>query len=127
MAFHSRGRIKSRRPRGKEPSCSASNTEESQTSEKTLRNTDNDYLDGASIITSSMFHASATNAIPSAPGIQMGQGNPERTTGRSRKRRGRGGKVKGPDRGDTTMTTYAKGQNATLATLQQKAFGKSIS
>ena len=123
MAFHSRGRIKSCRPCGKEPSCSASNTEESQTSEKTLRNTGNDYLDGASIITSStmMFHASATNAIPSAPGIQMGQGNPERTTGRSRKRRGRGGKVKGPDRGDTTMTTYAKGQNATL---QQKAFGK---
>ena len=120
MAFHNRGRIKSHRPRGKEPSCSASNTEELQT----LRNTDNDYLDGASIITSSMFHASATNAIPSAPGIQMGQGNPERTTGRSRKRRGRGGKVKAPDRGDTTMRTYAKGQNATLATLQQKSFGK---
>ena len=50
-----------------------------------------------------MLHASATNDIPSVPGAQMGQDNTDRTTShrRSRKRKGRGGKVKGLGRGDT--------------------------
>lgn len=110
MSSHNRGRIKSGRS-----SRRASNTEESQMmSEKTLINTDNKYLDGASF----MFQASATNAMPSAPDVQMDQDNTDRTTRRSRKRKGRGGKVKGLGRGDA-KTTYSKGQNLNPTTLQQ--------
>ena len=121
MSSYNRGRIKSGRP-----SRRASNTEESQMSEKTLINMDNNYLDGASNFGStSMLHASATNDIPSVPGVQMGQGNTDRTTsyGRSRKRKGRGGKVKGLGRGDT-KTTYSKGQNLNHATIQQSTLSK---
>ena len=102
MSSYNRGRIKSGRP-----SHRASNTEESQMSEKTLINTDN----------------SATNAIPSVPGVHMGQDNTDRIARRSRKRNGRGGKVKDLGRGDTKVT-YLKGQNLNHATLQQNTLGK---
>lgn len=111
MAFSDRGGAEGR-PRGKRASRRTSDRGNDELQLVGERSTiGNEYLT-TGVGAASKFNADATTAFPG--GIKP---DPYRVTGQShRTRRGRGGKIKGLGRGDTT---YLKGQNNNLPSIQQ--------